>query len=165
MSKALIIWPEYLDVPLREGYDYSPADRRAKADMEIGGRYRIMFDTDETVMNCSFLLKHDQLAFFEAFEKHLLKQGSIWFEMPILVSGDLERHRVRFRERPKMGDFRSGMAIVSMVLDVERRKTFSEDEILLLYLFSGTESFLYAEDLLQIIMNEKLPLSLPGRNH
>jgi len=56
MSKqqAIKVWPDHLDIPLRDGYSYSPTDRRAKAEMEIGSRYRVLFDTDETVLNCNF---------------------------------------------------------------------------------------------------------------
>jgi hypothetical protein len=129
------VWPKHLDIPLRAGYSYSPTDRRAKAEMEIGSRYRVLFDTDETVLNCNFWLAHEQLAFFEAFEKHILKQGALWFKMPNIV-----HHTVRFRERPKMGDFKDGYAVVSMVLDVAERITFGEAEIWLLYEF-GPEIF------------------------
>ena len=130
-----IVWPEFFGVPQRAGYNYTPTDRRAKADMEIGSRYRVLYDTDETVLNCDFVLKYDGLAFFEAFEKHILKQGSVWFRMPILTAGAIEHHVVRFKERPKMSEFRNGIAIVSMVLDVRERVTYGEAETWLLYEF------------------------------
>jgi hypothetical protein len=134
MSKQqTIVWPDHLSVPLRAGYNYTPTDRRAKAEMEMGSRYRVLFDTDETVLNCNFILAHEQLAFFEAFEKHLLKQGTLWFKMPILTAGNIAQHTVRFRERPRVGDFKDGYAVVSMVLDVSERNTFGEAEIWLLY--------------------------------
>jgi len=126
-----IIWPDFLDIPLRDDYNYSPTDRRAKADMEIGSRYRVMFDTDETTLNCHFALKLSQLAFFEAFEKHILRQGSKWFDMPISTAGVIQNHSVRFKERPRMSDFRGGYAFVAMTLDVAERKTASLDEVLI----------------------------------
>ena len=151
MSKQkAIVWPEHLSVPQRAGYNYTPTDRRAKADMEIGSRYRVLFDTDETVLNCDFVLKYDQLAFFEAFEKHLLRQGSLWFKMPILTAGNVEHHTVRFRERPKIGEFKNGIAFVSMVIDVAERKTFGEAEIWLLYEF-GPEIFTSFNRLHQVL--------------
>jgi hypothetical protein len=131
----IIIWPEWLDIPLRDEYNYSPADRRAKADMEIGSRYRVLFDTDETTLSCNFYLRHDQRLFFESFEKHVLRQGSVWFEMPLLTGMVVEKHTVRFKERPKIGDFKNGYAIVSMVLDLEERKTYDEIVTWFIYWF------------------------------
>jgi hypothetical protein len=159
MNEA-VIWPDFLDIPLRDGYSYSPADRRAKAQMEIGSRYRVIFDTDETTLNCAFLLRLDQLAFFEAFEKHLLRQGSVWFEMPIMAAGILQRHSVRFRERPKIGEFRGGFANVSMALDVAARKTLDEGATWLLYQV-GPDVFLDFEDRLHRCVNVKYPATLP----
>ena len=135
MTKETLVWPDFLEMPQRGGYSYSPADRRAKAQMEIGSRCRVLFDTDETTLNCDFLLRLDQLAFFEAFEKHLLRQGSVWFEMPIMAAGILQRHTVRFKERPKIGEFRGGFAVVGLVLDVAERKTYDEVTTWLLYHF------------------------------
>jgi hypothetical protein len=159
-GKETIIWPDFLKMPQRGGYSYSPADRRAKAEMEIGSRYRVLFDTDETTLNCDFLLRLDQLAFFEAFEKHMLRQGSVWFEMPIMTAGIIQRHSVRFRERPKIGTFRGGFALVSMVLDVAERKTFDEGETWLLYQL-GMNTFFDFEDRLQKVMNVDYPIALP----
>lgn len=151
MSKEdMIIWPEFLGVPQRSGYNYAPTDRRTKAEMEIGSRYRVIFDTDETVLNCDFVLKYDGLAFFEAFEKHILKQGSVWFQMPVLTAGAIENHTVRFKERPKMSDFRNGIAVVSMVLDVRERITKSEQETWLIYIF-GIDFFKMINRLHEIV--------------
>jgi len=157
----MYVWPEFLDVPLRDSYEYSPTDRRAKAEMEMGSRYRVLFDTDETVLNCHFILKHEQLMFYEPFERYILKQGSIWFKMPILAGGFITLHTVRFRERPRMGSFKAGYAVVTMVLDVAERNTLSEEETIFLWEMGGVENFLYVEDLLQRIINEKYPVSLP----
>ena len=155
MSTQEIVWPASFDVPQRAGYSYSPTDRRAKAEMEIGSRYRVLFDTDETILNCDFILKYDQLAFFEAFEKHMLKQGSLWFRMPILTAGNIEHHTVRFRERPKMSEFRNGIALISMVIDVAERNTFGEAETWILYEF-GPEVFTLF-DRLHVILHVEAP--------
>ena len=130
-----IVWPDFLDIPVRDGYEYSPTDRRAKNEMEVGSRYRMIFDTDETVLNCDFILSSEQRLFFESFEKLMLKQGSVWFEMPLLTGVIVEKHTVRFKERPKMGTFLDGYATVSMVLDVAERKTYGETETWFLYQF------------------------------
>ena len=152
----IIVWPESFGVPQRAGYNYTPTDRRAKAEMEIGSRYRVLYDTDETVLNCDFVLKYADLAFFEAFEKHILKQGSVWFQMPILTAGAIEQHIVRFKDRPKMSEFRNGIAIVSMVLDLQERVTYGEAETWVLYQF-GVEILTVASRL-----HEVLHVEAPG---
>jgi hypothetical protein len=156
MSTETIVWPKFLRIPLRSGYNYSPADRRAKAEMEIGSRYRVLYDTDETTLNCDFVLNLEHLAFFEAFEKHLLKQGTIWFEMPVMTAGVIEHHTVRFKERPKMGDFRNGYSNVSMVLDVAERKTMGETAAWFIYRY-GPDAFDYSNRL-----HEVLHVEAPG---
>jgi hypothetical protein len=150
-----IIWPEIFGVPRRAGYTYTPTDRRARAEMEIGGRYRVLYDTDETVLNCDFVLKYDVLAFFEAFEKHILKQGSVWFRMPILTAGAIEQHIVRFKERPKISEFMNGIAVVSMALDVRERVTWGVAETWLVYAF-GLDSFLVVNRL-HVVLHVETP--------
>lgn len=156
----MLTWPSFLDIPIRESYDYQPADRRSKSDMEINSRFRVVFDTDETTLNCYFTLKLTQLMFYEPFEKYLLNQGSIWFKMPVMAGGFISMHTVRFRERPRMGEFNGGFANVTMVLDVAERNMLSEDDIWTLWELGGIDTFLYFEDLLQIIINKKYPVSM-----
>ena len=149
-----IVWPGFLDIPIRDGYNYQPADRRAKGEIDINGQYRKLFDTDETILNCNFVLKYNQLAFFEAFEKYILKQGSRWFEMPLLTGGSLDNHTVRFQERPKIGEFNGLFATVSMVLDVEARNTYDEYTMWTMYYFGGIESFMGLENAVHNSIND-----------
>lgn len=150
-SKIMIVWPRRLRVPKHESYGYSPTDRRIKTNMEIGSRYRVPYDTDETVVNCSFLLHFKQLYFFESLEKHLLSQGSKWFEMPLMVGGRIETHIVRFKDRPKIGDFSGDYAIVTMVLDVEERMLMSYNEIMMDYLFGPDYGLEFANRLHEVL--------------
>ena len=157
-----IVWPEsLLGTPQWDGYEYSPTDQRAKSDMDISGKYNALFDTDETILNCNFILNVEQIAFFEAFEKHILRQGSRWFEMPLLVAGNITAHKVRFKERPSIEDVRGNYATVNMTLEVAERKTLDEETIWMLYLFGGLENFLWFEDVLQKSVNERYPKILP----
>lgn len=118
---GLTKWPDFFDIPLRDSYGYTPEDRRGKTDMELGGRYRIRFATDETALNCYFWLSHEQLTLFESFEHHYLEQGSKWFEMPLLSGGAITHHVVRFKERPRMEGFAGGYAKIKIALDVKAR--------------------------------------------
>ena len=107
--------------PQMNGYGIQPVDRRIKTDMEIGGVYRAEFDTDENECSCSLVLNRDESAWFEAFERDLLKQGTVWFEMPLWVGGKVETHVVRMKERPKAGNLIGLHTTYTLSLDVRKR--------------------------------------------
>lgn len=103
------------------GYGIQPVDRRIKTDMEMGGVYRAEFDTDENECSCSLVLNRDESAWFEVFERDLLKQGTVWFEMPLWVGGKVETHVVRMKERPKAGNLIGLHTTYTLSLDVRKR--------------------------------------------
>lgn len=107
--------------PQMNGYGIQPVDRRIKTDMEMGGVYRAEFDTDENECSCSLVLNRDESAWFEAFERDLLKQGTVWFEMPLWVGGKVETHVVRMKERPKAGNLIGLHTTYTLSLDVRKR--------------------------------------------
>lgn len=140
IERVSLVWPKDLPVPQRSGYTYQPTDTRAKSEMEAGGRYRVLYDTDETIVNAVLLLKYSDLPFFEAFERHMLAQGSVWFKMPLLTAGVLQEHIVRFRDRPKFSGFLGGAAnnprgfcSVTLTLDLRERATWSSAAVWLVY--------------------------------
>lgn len=128
-------WPEWMPKPQQSGYDVQVSDRRTKTDMEMGGIIRAEFDVDEAVCQCKLILSPEEAAWFEAFERHLLKQGATWFRMPLWVSGQLSLHTVRFRERPKISRLVGLYTEYSFALDISVRNTLPKDyiEILLEY--------------------------------
>lgn len=107
--------------PQMNGYGIQPVDRRIKTDMEMGGVYRAEFDTDENECSCSLVLNRDESAWFEVFERDLLKQGTVWFEMPLWVGGKVETHVVRMKERPKAGNLIGLHTTYTLSLDVRKR--------------------------------------------
>jgi hypothetical protein len=127
--------------PQRTGYQIEPVDRRQKTEMEIGSIYRVEFDTDETVIQCTMILCNRlQLEFFQAFERDCLRQGTRWFQMPLWIDGqqnkELEWYNCRFRERPKFSGLIGVTHItVTMKLEIERRELLdiAVMEILMLY--------------------------------
>ena len=122
-DEALFKWPGWMPTPVRAGYAYEPIDRTIKTDMDIGTVRRVEFDTDETKLVCSLDLNREQLAWFEVFERDILRQGTIWFSMPIYISGEIQEHTVRLKERPKFGEVRGFyQTAVSLVLEIEKRK-------------------------------------------
>lgn len=128
-----IVWPSWLPKVQSTSYSYQTVDRRAKSDMEIGGILRNEFDTDETRLQCRLVLDPDQAAFFEAFQKQILKSGTVWFELPILIGGEIKNHIVRFAEHPKLESLMGVHAFYSLNLQIDRRILMPEwlTEILL----------------------------------
>ena len=121
MALGRYIWPDWMPHPQVNGYGIQPVDRRTKTDMEMGGIYRVEFDTDECTCNCTLILNRDQAAWFEVFERDLLKQGSVWFELPLWVGGNVERHVVRMQDRPRAGELIGLHTTYTLTLDVRRR--------------------------------------------
>lgn len=125
------VWPEWMPKPRVDGYGIQPVDRRTKTDMEIGGIYRVEFDTDECECTCSLRLNGDESAWFEAFERDVLRQGSVWFEMPLWVEGQVKRHIVRMKERPRAGDLFGLHTTYELSLDVRKRElSLSADDVI-----------------------------------
>lgn len=115
-------WPEWMPKPQQKQYDYEPIDRRRRTDMEVGSLYRVEFDTDETRVNCVLILNRMQSAWFESFERDVLRQGTQWFEMPLQTSGQLEWHTARFATRPKAGAYAPFHTQYSFTLELEKRE-------------------------------------------
>ena len=129
MALMKFIWPEWMPKPQVNGYGIQPVDRRTKTDMEIGGVYRVEFDSDECICQCSLVLNPDQSAWLEAFERDLLRQGSVWFEIPLWIGGKIESHIVRMRDRPSAGKIIGLHTTYTLSLDVRERNLISVEEM------------------------------------
>lgn len=156
MALGKYIWPDWMPHPQVNGYGIQPVDRRTKTDMEMGGIYRVEFDTDECTCQCSLVLDRDQAAWFETFERDVLKQGSVWFELPLWIGGQVKRHVVRMQDRPRAGELIGLHTTYTLTLDVRERNLMSEDEAegLLEYPPGQMRKF---DDVLHHIVNEMMP--------
>ena len=117
----LLRWPDWMPLPQRASYSYEVTDRRIRTDMEVGSIIRVEYDTDESKASCSLVLDAFQSAWFEAFERDVLRQGSRWFEMPLLSGGIIQSHTVRFASRPKAGVIGPAHTKYTFSLDLEKR--------------------------------------------
>lgn len=129
MATPKYSWPGWMPLPDKTVYSVQPADRRTKTDMEIDGIVRVQFDTDETVCQCTLTLSENESAWFEAFEANLLKQGSIWFQLPLWIGGQIVPHIVRFKERPKVSSLLGLYTKYVLVLEVAQRELWSADVV------------------------------------
>lgn len=132
-------WPGWMPNPLVDGYGIRPVDRRAKTDMEINGVYRVEFDTDEAECTCSLILDQEESAWFESFERDILRHGSTWFEIPLWVGGEVQPHKVRFKDHPQAGNLIGVHTTYSLTFDVAERKLMCPNATELLLEFSPAD--------------------------
>jgi len=122
MSDDLIKWPAWMLPPDVDSYGLRPIDRRITGDMEEESVYRVQYDTDECEATCFMMLDQDEAAWFESFERDILRQGSRWFEIPLWVGGELETHTARFKTRPQGGEPEGVNTPYTFTLTVAKRK-------------------------------------------
>ena len=119
----IIEWPDWMPRMQISGYGYEPLDRRTRTDMEVGSILRVNFDSDETSVACTLVCNSLQAAWFEAFERDVLAQGSRWFRVPLQSGGSIQWHTARLAARPKaqqlLGVFHTAY---HLQLDLERRE-------------------------------------------
>ena len=144
-----------------DGYGIHPVDRRLSTETESGNIIRRQFDTDENEADCSLVLNQLQSNWFEAFERDMLGQGSVWFYMPLWVGGELENHLVRFKTRPKAGNLVGLHTTYSFTLSVAKREIMPRNVAELLYQY-GPDFF--TDDLMSIAsrLHEILHVESPG---
>ena len=122
---ALPAYPAWMPIPRKEDYGYEPEDRRVITDTEVAQIRRPEYATDETVVQCSVMLSPLECAFFESFEHDILAQGSGWFTLPVLVSGQVSEHEACFASRPKFGKLHGCHITVTMELRLKSRDRMS----------------------------------------
>jgi hypothetical protein len=155
-TQAKYTWPDWMPKPQVSGYGIQPVDRRTKTDMEISGIFRVEFDTDVCQCSAKMRLDRDESAWFDAFEKSLLKQGSTWFDIPLWVSGEVKYCTVRFQDRPKVDGLYGLHTDYSMALEVKERDTMPADVAEALLTFSAA-ALRYASNKLHKIMHVDVP--------
>lgn len=146
-----------MPVPVVDGYSVEPQDRRVKTDMEIGGQFRVEFDTDETRANCTLVLDSLQASWFETFERDLLSQGSKWFKMPLRTGGQMAEHMVRFRERPVAGNIQGLYTDYTFTLDLKKRNGLMPLWMVELLSLVSPNFVIWLTNRLHVILHEKAP--------
>ena len=104
MSEDRYAWPEWMPAPQQDSFSIQPEDRRQTSETEAGSIIRYQFDTDINVADCTLILNRIQAAWFEAFERDVMRQGTVWFDFPLWIGGDIVYETCRFKTRPKAGN-------------------------------------------------------------
>lgn len=120
--EELPAWPDEFPLPLQDGYSYSPYDRRASAQMEVGNLRRVEYRTDETAFQCAVIMTREEVAGLRRFVRRDLKRGTRWFLMPLQSAGHIDMHTARLKSMPKVEPFAGLHMRVTLELDVWRRE-------------------------------------------
>lgn len=162
MASQLLRWPDWMPKPQRASYSYEPTDRRSRTDMEVGSILRVNYDTDESKATCTLTLNKTQAAWFEAFEKSWLAQGSRWFEMPLQSGGEINWHTVRFAARPKATAQGPRHTTFNLTLDLEKRPDVLCPEVVEILFCMSPQDLCCAAENLRHAMHDIIPsISLP----
>jgi len=98
-----IKWPRWMPAPQQDSFSIQPEDRRLSTETETGSIIRYQFDSDVNVADCTLILNRTQAAWFEFFERDMVRQGTVWFDFPLWIGGEIAYESCRFKTRPKAG--------------------------------------------------------------
>jgi len=94
-----IDFPEYLPMPLREGYQLNHVSPFARTDMANGrARQRRMFTSVPSMVPVSFLLNDSQAQIFEAWFKYEINDGADWFNCKLDSPDGQKEYECRFTD-------------------------------------------------------------------
>lgn len=154
---SMITWPSWMPAPQQDSFSIQPEDRRLTSETEAGAIVRYQFDTDVNVADCTLILNRDQAAWFEAFERDVLMQGSVWFDFPLWIGGDVVREKCRFKTRPKAGNLIGLHTTYSFSLYVSKRSSSVDGRYAALRMIFDDEQILYITNKLHHILHVQSP--------
>lgn len=103
-SSKYYTWPKWMPAPQQDSFSIQPEDRRLTSETEAGSIIRYQFDSDVNVAECTLILNRTQAAWFELFERDMVRQGTVWFDFPLWIGGEIAYESCRFKTRPKAGN-------------------------------------------------------------
>jgi len=118
---ALEQWPDWMPLPLRDGYQMAAEDRRETGAETAGPYFSPGFGGDVCTVTCSLLLSPLQAAFFEQLDGKLLRNGSDWFSFPVWYGGAVHFEACRFKTRPKLSGVNGRFTEYRLELFVRKR--------------------------------------------
>ena len=154
---SMLRWPDWMPAPQQDSFTIQPEDRRLTSETEAGNIIRYQFDTDINVADCTLILNSVQSSWFEAFERDILAQGSIWFEFPLWIGGEVVYESCRFKTRPKAGSLIGLHTTYTFSLYVSKRSHLMDEiDAMLLCLFE-LEDIIYINNRLHHILHVQSP--------
>lgn len=91
---------EILPLPLQEGYGFTPVSPMIRTAMQDGrAMQRRRFRSTPTEVSVSWLMNGDlQAQSFEAWYQDVIRDGALWFEMPLQTPEGIQRYKCRFTD-------------------------------------------------------------------
>lgn len=99
LGTAYAFWPEWMPAP-QDSFSFQPEDLREATETEVGAILRPQFDSDILIADCTLVLNRMQAAWFEAFERAMIKENR-WFTIPVWYAGSVRTAQCMFKTRPK----------------------------------------------------------------
>lgn len=131
MPSDIVFWPEWMPAPQQDSFSIQPEDRRLTSETEAGAIIRYQFDADVNVAECTLILSRPQAAWFELFERDVLRQGSAWFNFPLWIGGEVVYEKCRFKTRPKAGSLIGLYTTYTFSLYVSKRSQLAFNDCLM----------------------------------
>ena len=153
---ASYTWPSWMPRAQVDGYGVHPVDRRLTTETEAGNIIRRQFDTDEAEADCSLILNQLQSNWFEAFERDILAQGTVWFMFPLWIGGEVSYAKCRFKTRPKAGNLIGLHTTYTFSLYVAKRDIV-DGRVAAIMLELGMDGFEYIYNKLHHILHVQSP--------
>lgn len=93
----MVVYPQSLPMPLREGYGFQPVSPLRRSN-KVSGRsvQRRLYRSVPTVAAVRWIFSDSQALAFEAWFEEQLVSGSRWFECPLKVPGGIGTYKARF---------------------------------------------------------------------
>ncbi len=131
IDAGFIVYPDWMPAPQQDSFSIQPEDRRLTSETEAGSIVRYQFDTDVNIAECTIILNRVQAAWFERFERDLLKHGTVWFNFPLWIGGELVWESCRFKTRPKAGSLIGLHTTYTFSLYVSKRTQLAFNDCLM----------------------------------
>ncbi len=94
---GLPIWPDTLPMSRIEGYGVAPQPNVLRTDIESGAaRVRLRSTATLYRVRVQWRLSQEAFAVFDAWWAHVLKQGVLWFAMPLVGGLGVQTVQSRF---------------------------------------------------------------------
>jgi len=95
----MISYPDYLPVPIQDGYDLNPVSPLLRTNLANGrARQRRRFTSVPTMANVRFRMRSGEAQLFERFFQDNLSDGAAWFDMPLKTPVGIKRYKARFTD-------------------------------------------------------------------
>lgn len=110
-------WPATLPGPTAEGYGLRPVDRVARSAIGAGGaKARARFASAPAQIPVRFVFTEAELAVFEAWLRHTVYDGALWFDIDLGSGQGVNSVSALFADDPRTDAHPAGGYVVTATL-------------------------------------------------